>query len=37
MRSAALASLRRSLDLNPQFSPLHVPRAEAAIQELASR
>ena len=37
MRSAALASLRRSLELNPQFSPLHVPRAEAAIQELASR
>ncbi|MDP9445345.1 MAG: hypothetical protein M3P83_13695, partial [Actinomycetota bacterium] len=36
MRAAARASLHRSLQLNPHFSPLLAPRAEAALQRLDS-
>jgi tetratricopeptide (TPR) repeat protein len=32
--AAARRSLRDALQLNPDFSPLHAPRAEAALREL---
>lgn len=35
MDAKAQKSLRRSLALNPHFSPLHAPRAEGALEELA--
>jgi len=30
----AVRSLRRSLSINPYFSPLHAPRARAALKQL---
>jgi hypothetical protein len=31
---AARRALQRALDLNPTFSPLHAPRAEALLERL---
>ncbi len=37
MDAAARRSLRRALDLNPYFSPLHAPRAAAALDAVTDR
>ena len=35
-KAAARASLRSALEINPHFSPLHAPRAQAALDQLGS-